>query len=43
MCFNFVQVWDAGKCLTIKQVYSTGYGVIAASILLTILSLAYST
>ncbi|XP_022163683.1 succinate dehydrogenase cytochrome b560 subunit, mitochondrial-like [Myzus persicae] len=36
-------VWDAGKCLTIKQVYSTGYGVIAGSILLTVLALAYST
>ncbi|XP_025404996.1 uncharacterized protein LOC112679416 [Sipha flava] len=36
-------IWDAGKCLTIKQVYSTGYGVIAGSIILTIISLAYST
>jgi len=36
-------VWDAGKCLTIKQVYSTGYGVIAGSLLLTVLALAYST
>lgn len=36
-------VWDAGKCLTIKQVYTTGYGVIVGSLLLTVLSLAYST
>ncbi|XP_060872221.1 succinate dehydrogenase cytochrome b560 subunit, mitochondrial-like [Metopolophium dirhodum] len=36
-------VWDAGKCLTIKQVYSTGYGVIVGSLLLTVLSLAYTT
>jgi len=36
-------IWDAGKCLTIKQVYTTGYGVIAGSVLLTVLSLAYST
>ncbi|KAL5233852.1 hypothetical protein ACI65C_001262 [Semiaphis heraclei] len=36
-------VWDAGKCLTIKQVYSTGYGVIVGSLLLTALSLAFTT
>ncbi|XP_050430383.1 succinate dehydrogenase cytochrome b556 subunit-like [Adelges cooleyi] len=35
-------VWDAGKCLTIKQVYATGYGVIAGTTLLTILTVIFS-
>lgn len=29
--------------MTIKQVYTTGYGVIVGSLLLTVLSLAYSS